>query len=117
LDADNRKNKRFKINRKVMIRLSDGNTVTVHACDISEEGIGLLSPYNADVGAMFDIYFDLFANPQNDWIHARAQIRFVNLVGTIDQYRIGMQFVTFFGDGKETVLHYLKQRMSQPGWM
>jgi hypothetical protein len=106
LDADNRKNKRFKINRKVMIRLSDGNTVTVHACDISEEGIGLLSPYNADVGAMFDI-----------WIHARAQIRFVNLVGTIDQYRIGMQFVTFFGDGKETVLHYLKQRMSQPGWM
>ena len=116
MGAEGRQHNRVKINRKVVIALSNGEYVTVRACDISEGGIGVVCPYNCDVGSNFDIYFDLTGS-RTSMVKVRAEVRFVNLIGTIDEYRIGMSFKRFYGNGKETLEKYLQRRGSQPSWV
>lgn len=117
MGSEGRKHSRIRINRKVVIMLSNGDYVTVRACDISEGGIGVVCPYNVDVGKVFEIYFDLTGNAKTGLIKAKAVVRFVNLIGSVDEFRIGFEFKQIYGKGQELLESYLQKRGSQPNWV
>ena len=116
MGSESRKHSRIRINRKVIIVLSSGETVPVRACDISEGGIGVVCPYNCDIGRSFDIYFDLLGNKKSI-IKAKVVVRFINLIGSVDEYRIGFEFKQLYGNGQEILEQYLQRRGSQPNWV
>ncbi|THB68464.1 MAG: PilZ domain-containing protein [Gammaproteobacteria bacterium] len=117
MGEENRQYNRIKINRKIFIRQSNGEVVTATACDISLGGVGLICEYGCDVGQQFEVSVNLTGNPKLGPIQAKAQVRFVNLIGGIDSYRIGLEFLQFKGQSQSVLEHYIEMRKAQPTWV
>lgn len=112
--AEKRTDQRYslRLDRRVLIRQSDGSTIGARASDISRGGIGVLCEYAADRGKEFWIAFLLPLQGVPQQVKVKCRVIFCNFSGAQNAFRIGMQFVEFAGDGERIVKDYLAHRLA-----
>ncbi len=112
--SNQRISERTPINRRGKIIQSDGTAVEVSACDISLHGVCFICKYSCDVDKEFDIVVALSGDPISGLIKAKAKTCYVNLVGSMDKFRIGMRFTSFKHSSQDILNDYIQKKMSKP---
>ncbi len=74
------------------IELSETETLSGHAVDISIGGAGLISPVNLNVGQEVAIGMSLMACGMNQRISLSGRVAYCVKVG-IDRFRVGLQWI------------------------
>jgi PilZ domain len=106
---------RFRINAKVVVRLSSGDLVRTQGKNISKGGIYVEFEAPADLGDEFEMMFDLVFTDEIKRIYAKARVQRSELLGGRDVYGIGFQFLSFAKNTGEILDKYLELREMKQG--
>ncbi len=112
---DRRAAPRVRQRRRVGIRLSSGEMVYTWTYDLSKGGLQIISEYSADKGDEFDIFFSVVDISSQTTVELEVHVRVVHVIyaGELNAYRIGLNFVRFVDDGKQTYERFIDARLHQ----
>ena len=108
-----RKEPRVKINRKVILKSENGETISGQTVDISESGMGLLVTTALVGGDQYRVFFYLTPDRNHGLIQGVTEVRFCRPQGDNEQRIAGLQFVSFAGNGRELLHDFLEQRLGE----
>jgi c-di-GMP-binding flagellar brake protein YcgR len=108
-----RKEPRVKINRKVILKSENGETIVGQSVDISENGLGLLVTTSLASGDHYKMFFYLTPDRKHGLIQGLAEVRFCRPQGDGEQRIAGLQFVSFVGNSRELLHEFLEQRLGE----
>lgn len=106
---------RIRRKRKVGFLLSDGSVEYLWTMDISRGGMQLHTEHMVDVGDEFSIRFGVYDYTAEEYLTVGARIQIVHKVydGSVGGFRVGVQFVSFNGDGEDIYARHLKELEKQ----
>lgn len=98
---------------KVNVLLSSGEVLQVWSFDLSLGGMQLLSEYSADAGDTLPVFFNVLDPQTDEYVRISGKMRIVHVVydGSERCFRIGVEFVSFEGEGKEIYRRFLDGRI------
>jgi hypothetical protein len=109
---EQREHERLLVDRPLGVVQSNGEVIYCRARDLSAGGVGFISRYGADIGSQFDVFFSLTTGDGTlARVEARIKVIYVHLGGGEHPFRIGGQFVTFNGRGREHLNEFINERL------
>lgn len=108
--SERREYPRIHRKRKVGFLLSDGSIEYLWTVNISRGGMQLHTEHLVDLGDQFNIRFGVFDSKTEEYALIAARIEVVHKVydGSLGEFRIGVRFVSFDGDGEDIYTRHLK---------
>lgn len=102
---EKRRHERYVVRLPVHIRCSDGEVIEAAANNLSYSGIYVEYPAAADLGAVFEMMFDLRIGEDLQRVFAKARVARCIFIGNKDCYGLAFEFLSF---GKSSQVHLEK---------
>jgi len=103
---------RLRLRRKVWLQWAGGHIAELWTHDLSGAGLQVLSPVRADEGDEFNL---LLKVPDHDdtFVDVQARVQVVHCVydSSAGQFRTGMRFLAFSGEGETLYRQYLDHQL------
>jgi len=113
--SERREYPRIRRKRKIGFLLSDGTIEYLWTMDISRGGMQLQTEHLVDLGDQFNVRFGVYDYRDEAYATIKARIEVVHKVydGSAGGIRVGVQFLSFDGEGEDIYVRHLKELEKQ----
>lgn len=88
---------------------TDKRTVLCHSHDLDEESITIISPYRADVGEVFKLYFKILIKGKPVTIITPAEAKLCYLASEDDQFHIKLFFKQMHPEYQGLIKNFIRE--------
>lgn len=109
-EQDRRRFQRIRRRRKLGLVMSDGSVEYLWTVDISLGGMQVHTEHMVDVGSQFPMVMGVYDTAQEAYVTVRGRVVVANKVydGSHRSFRVGLEIMSFEGDGEEVFSRHLR---------
>ena len=115
MGEERREYPRIRRRRKIGLILSDGSVEYLWTLDLSRGGMQVHTEHMVDVGASFGLVIGIYDEPSEGYITLRGKVQVMHKVydGSFNAFRLGLQILSFEGDGMDIYLRHIRELEQQ----